>query len=229
MKDIVLTVITADRSPGENYLAETLGNLSRSGVWADPSFYGMYIVSTSPETKWFARDVEDLMSVKLSIPVVPRLACVNAGEALLLGAASGADWVLFLEDDIDVCSDFLGSVNRWLDLYSQERNTLYAFGSAHFADGLADWVEISPGIFFGTQCFAIRATHAKELGFYLKSCPLTRLPGKYDLMIADWLGEEKILVSSPSFVQHIGRNSLIEPRPDVHIFKSWPGRNWRFR
>lgn len=185
------------------------------------------------------------------------LPCENAGRALV-GAAEialllGVDWVLFCEDDLDFCAEFSSSVAIWLDEHASDDYRIYSFGCAYpnvellarpGASIIINGDLISNPTywrypctkFYGTQCFAIRRDDARSLGEYLLANPEVRgvkSPGAYDLMIHDWMAREYpdqhfFLASVPSFVQHIGRQSVCTGLEVTHTFPSWKGREWRY-
>lgn len=54
----------------------------------------------------------------------------NAVHALRSAVADDADYVLFLEDDVEIVDDFLGSVSRWLGEVVEPRIHFYPLGCA---------------------------------------------------------------------------------------------------
>lgn len=245
--DIAVTMITVDRSlkgKRTNYLGETLRNLDRSKVFDSPRLRNFIICdSLSDPRLWCAEELVYRADRIESIDTAKgRLACENAGHALICGGLTGTKWVLFLEDDIDVCQDFLGSVGRFLDKYGSKAHfRLYAFGAAY--DQLNqqrrqgyDYWRYPVGAFYGTQAFAIRAEDAVSLGRYISSNPMVRgvyNPNAYDLMFHDWASVNypgcEFLASAPSFVEHIGRESVCTGKNETHRFESWPGREWSYQ
>lgn len=226
--DIAVVVPSAPREP--ECLTSTLANLRRGGLYSSPRLY---------DTR------HPLIAFDSAHDLLP---CENAGRALLLGALSGALWVLYLEDDIDVCADFLDGVGAWLDEHAGPAEAdpyrVFAFGAAYtpqieaaIARGLAAW-PYPTDAFYGTQAVALRATDARSLSEYWQSNPRVRgvtAPGQYDLMLQDWLRNRyldgRILASAPSHVQHTGRVSTLRPADSPYeppVFESWRGREWRY-
>jgi hypothetical protein len=267
--DITVVMITADRSPKRNYLRETIDNLKRGGVFESERLRSFTLLLGQPIKSlrshaielWSGGQVVDVQEAKyaatvcsLSHPVIPTdhrlLPCENAGRALILGAklasAHPQGWVVFLEDDIDVCADFLDSVGRWLDRHGSEPHNLsalYSFGCSYpqisYAGGEV-WC-YPPFSFYGSQAIALRPQYAQAIGTFISSNPQIehhdsteehRLlsPAEYDLMISHWAASSMpghiLSASIPSFVQHIGMDSSLSDRPFCHTFPSWPGREW---
>lgn len=249
---LVPVMITTNRSPKENYLPITRENLKGSGI--EKSI--LLFPSKWSDIEW--RELDNWMGNVVGPEDAIYLPCENAGRALVRGGEkaieTGVSWVLFLEDDLDFCADFLSSVSSWLTDHSDDRYRLYAFGCAYpqiaslassgtvirngkETRGATSW-QYPYASFYGTQCFAIRAEDAISLGSYLFTNPLVRgvrSPGAYDLMVHDWMranypGDEYayFLASVPSFVQHIGRQSVCTGLDKTHTFPSWPGREWRY-
>lgn len=246
MRDIAAVMITVDRtSRGKtDYLPSTLTNWMRAT--ARPTELS-WLHSFTACDSGSSHDWPGFAALRrLGICVSPsppggRIACQNAGHALILGGLSGAPWVLFMEDDLDFCADFLGSVGRFLDKYGHiDRYRLFSFGAAYdqvtqaARNGDDAW-PYPIDAFYGTQCFAIRAADAVSLGNYISSNPLIRTvnnPDAYDLMFHDWAKNlypgNCFLASAPSFVQHIGRESICTGKEETHRFESWPGREWTY-
>lgn len=250
--DIAVTMITVDRSlkgKRTNYLGETLRNLDRSKVFDSPRLRTFILCDSLGDPRlWcseklvFAADRIEAITDSANDSPKSRLACENAGHALICGGLTGAKWVLFLEDDIDVCANFLDSVGHFLDKYGhKERFRLFAFGAAYDQisqmrwQGYDHWV-YPVNAFYGTQAFALRAEDAVSLGLYIGSNPMIRgvyNPNAYDLMFHDWAQVNhpgcEFLASAPSFVEHIGRESVCTGKKETHRFESWPGREWSYR
>lgn len=183
----------------------------------------------------------DACSVYVYRAAAPRTACVNGATALDAGIATGAPWILFCEDDLDVCAEFLDSVGRWLDEYADPRYHVFPFGAAYpqvreAAQRLQFTWEYPTGAFYGTQCVALRRTDAIGLANYWRTEPEVcdvYSPSAFDLMLADWHRktfpeQPYLLASAPSFVQHLGRDSIATNLKQTHYFTSWPGRLWMF-
>lgn len=247
MNDISVVMITMDREAEgkENYLPATLDSFGHGKIFSSDRLHSFHIcVSRIASWSWldgWTGQFFDRNPGLLNVYSRDRLACENAGFALQTGARSGASWVLFCEDDILVCNDFLGSVGRWLDEYADDsRYTLYSFGTPYDQVKKADpftgnsW-RYPVSSFYGTQCFAMRPEHALSLGAYIASNPIVRgvtNPNAYDLMFQDWMREnhptKTFLASVPSFVQHIGAQSICTGKEKTHTFDSFPGVGWSY-
>ena len=245
--DIAVVMPTCDRtlvSGGESYLRATIENICRGGLWQSRRRATFLLVegSGSAEARTLVFSALGTLSAQYTGSATRLLPCENAGRALSLGSLTGAPWVLYLEDDIDVCADFLDSVGDWLDDHAGPAHRVYSFGTAYtpqieaeIARGSSAW-EYPVHAFYGTQAIALRAEDARSLGEYWQSNPMVRgvsAPGQYDLMLQDWLrnryADGRILASCPSMCQHIGVRSAIRPEdPSPPVFDSWRGRDWRY-
>lgn len=258
MRDIAIVIPTVNREPSaRNTLEQTLDNLVSAGGWESDRLHSVSVVDSGGSDDWPNRAM-----VRFAYTHQPsrdegpgtirvyrgdrRLATPNVAEALAIGAGTGAEWVLFCEDDLDFIADFVGSVGRWLDDHAAAGTTTYRFTCAHVAiesrlqQGLDHWwypVEQS----WGTQCFALRSGDAASLAGWLKENPLYRhidgrmADGAYDLEMHRWarsLGVARFVASVPSFCQHLaplGRDSTIwKERPWPVEFPSWPGHGWSY-
>jgi len=242
-RDISAAMVTIDRSPGRNYLAETLDNLVRGGLLTSPRLDSLTICDSGPGWSFAARERD--ASAAAGVPACwahPSGIRITANEnvAWALGiAASKAPWCLFLEDDVDVCADFFDSVGAWLDDHAAPDRLVYAFACPYLqvkdavAAGDASWDYPIKGAFYGTQAFAVRSEDAADLAAFLRADPYRMNPGGscWDLIMQIWAlekGAEFFLASAPSFAEHIGRESVVAPRPATHTCPSWPGREWSY-
>ena len=97
----------------------------------------------------------------------------NAVRALRMSAADEADWILFLEDDIEIVNDFIGSVSRWLTDFARYDVLFYPLGSFypfiskdHHERGAWD---MGLDLYYGSQAVAFRA---RDAGIITISCLL---------------------------------------------------------
>ena len=113
-----------------DYLRATMDNLQRAGVFASQVPWRM-VVADSGDAGAFAREYAPDRIVYKQTGAIPNL---NGAAAILHAAALGVGWVLFLEDDIDVCDDFLESVDAWIRDVTDPKYRVYSLceiGRAH--------------------------------------------------------------------------------------------------
>lgn len=223
MTKISVVVRTIDRCPRRNYLAQTIEQLGFSGMFRSPHLANFSIANGEGRTH-----------------------NENCLYSLELAAREGADYILNLEDDIDVCDDFLGSVARWLDTHGEF--PVYVFGSNW--PSIEDSVRCGyncttlPDIFWGAQAYAVPMHHVPSLTNFLSKHLTTNgqlspghvdlRPGKdthyHDMLLLEWARAEGLgpfMASAPSFVQHIGEESALS-MPTFPTFPTFPGREWSY-
>lgn len=238
VSDIAVVMITMDRSPRRNYFGETLDNLARAGVFRSHRLQS-FTVADSRSGTFAADEIADHgIEAAVLLPAEFRTANQNAARALRAGGESSARWVLFLEDDIDVCDRFLDGVGRWLDRNASIECPLYAFGAAYdllvplARVGIETW-DYRVSDFYGTQAIAVRCADALTMADWIDAhADDPNRVGSYDILLHGWAeqrGIEMFKASAPSFVQHVGNDSVIAPRGTVHAFETWPGREWRYK
>lgn len=241
-----IVVGTINRSPQENYLPQMLRNMARSGLWESSIPFQLDIIDSGsigldeykrvamaeipavhPQKVMFHPLTEDLSS-RLSPQYalkdkrdghLRRSRNGNALECFRIGIESRTPWILFLEDDIDVCRDFLGSVDRWLSQHARRDRHMYSFATPYkmvcdaWKAGQTSWNFPVKG-FYGNQALAFTRADASSAFDYI----YTRLKewdtGQgFDLLLKDWATmvwrAEHFLSSVPSFAQHIGKESSI--------------------
>jgi hypothetical protein len=241
---IAIVMITKDRMEKgkQNYIQQTVGSLYHSGLLASRTRYEFHIFDGGSKSLNYLRETPFYSSVcgynihsvdgrLVSNALIPPN--VNAGRALIYGGSRvpDADWVLFLEDDIEVCKDFLDGVA----VYVQYKNPLYKVCTFYTPYrevedqykmfGKGTWA-YPVKAFYGTQAFAIRPPDALSLGNYL--CNLSYPTSSYDIEMKNWHGNEGyFLASVPCYVQHIGKDSLLfEDEKRFHQCTSFQGVDW---
>lgn len=238
MNDIAVVMITVDRTPRQNYLAQTLEYLARSGVFASERLHSFHLInSRSDQFARLALDSAALCHAWAHMPYEEqRTPNENAATALTIGAESGAAWVLFLEDDLDVCAHFLESVGLWLDDHATLQVPVYIFGAGAPGDNMVDLFHrgetcagYKPENFYGTQAIAMRSSTAYDVAQSIRDQAPHVGDRGYDLLIGRWAvsqGYHAFLASIPSFVQHVGHESALTS--GMFLFPSWPGREWTY-
>lgn len=243
---IALFISTIDRAPKANYLGATLDSMSRGGVWSSVIPFVLTIVdsgSVDPQ-KHYRQEVEGRIPSDVSVvfDIVPgggrRTHNENANRAAILAHILDADWTLFCEDDIRVCSKFLESAVCWLNEHFDPRWLLYVLGSPYkqvlteFQRGKTFW-EYPIETFYGSQCVAVHRMHLAHMTRWLLRHPLYRgtVSVSHDLNLADWArerspSEKYFLASAPSMVDHVGVESFIGNR--AFSFPSFQGENWTY-
>lgn len=233
MLDLAVVMITCDRTKrgGVNYLRETLRSITDSQL---PDNAGFFVHSSDCGSEF-----RHLNGISLEFPALGLKAfsaaeyklspAENAIAALKLGARYSSGWVLFCEDDIRVCTDFFGSVERWLVKHATPgpEPMLYSFGASYPMPAHSDCWLYPVEKFYGTQCFAVRARDARDIADFLASdAELAFNPGTYDLAIFRWAcarGITHFRASNPSLVQHIGERSSIRADGSHFEFASFTG------
>lgn len=213
MRDTFLTMITHPREP--EYFSQTMKNLVRGGLCESNRLLSFRINETSEPAN------------------------INVANALS-DLPIGTKWVIFIEDDIDVCDNFVDSCAKWLDDLYTPGIPIYSFGSNHpeiqlrSDEGFKYW-PYPRDCFFGTQCIGIPAQLSEGIAEYLREHCYDRTDDgtAYDLLMADWVAKNysdclHFLASCPAFVQHIGTESIVRPRPNVHTFPTFPGHEWSY-
>lgn len=227
-------MITIDRSPKRNFVKGTLDALERSSVFSSPLLESFYVFdSGSPSLDFLAQvSLGKINSAKRN-PVQ------NVVAALRSGAAAGSPWVLFLEDDIDVCGDFLESIAGWLADHEDEY-PVFPLGANY--DVLKTLQKLNKTAwkypvaqFYGTLAVVMRAEIAYILAAYLETRDKSNLEigsYPYDLYMGAWAtecGYPHFLTPVPSFVQHTGTESVIRPGSEFHTYATWPGPSWTYQ
>jgi hypothetical protein len=236
-----IVISTADRSPGDNYLLDTLGNLQASGVFSSRIPHELVIVDTGKGVRHIAE--AQIWLATRGIPatiLTPEHKCSglrNAAEGLKY-ATLVASWVILLEDDVQTCGMFLESVSAWL---SDLPETQYDFhplcagysGKAGRERTQKVW-DFPIGAFYGTQGYVLSRSSARHLGVYLDALEdKTHQRFGHDMAIKEWAKgrwPEITHFQAPGmdFVQHVGKDSSIHPGR-FHQYPHFGGIQWSYR
>jgi len=222
---------TVDRTPGPNYLGATLQSLRRSVAHLDVQV----VDGGSPDPTGFAKREHVWCNGVTFHPSLRRLTRNENGvRCLEVALARAADYVLFLEDDLEVCHDLLASVDRWIEgRPAAQGPVLYSvycpFGRASQEGQEGAW-RYPRHLFNGCQAFALRSVDASgALDYLRKALPGWGSPGGFDRLLSAWLRhcDGQILASVPSFVQHVGYQTAMG-YPHWHQSPTWPGADWSY-
>ena len=246
---ISVAIKTADRRQKgpewPNYLRRTLENLQRGGVFDSKHLAGDIVLMDSgvgPDPWCFlAMEADGFPRVRIDSGE-PRTLHQNAANAIRVAARNEeADWVLVLEDDIDVCARFLESVALWLEDHAVDGLMMYAFGANYAqirqcrAQGKAVWMYPCHA-FYGALACAWRRGHASALAEWLGDDPgiVQEDGGKvrnrgHDLLLGRWgkaMGLTHFRASAPCFIQHIGVESGLGNKKIT--YGGWSGPTWSY-
>ena len=202
-----------------NYLERTVRGLASAGFFDYPGMH-LDVFDSGSADRGFTGFVDDLdLPVTVHFPS-RRLSLVeNVIRAFRAGAQSGAEFVVFMEDDIDVVPDLAESIDRFIAEHDDGAlvwSFHAAFGGVEKAARAGcDHFELDCPAFYGTLCLAMRADHARLFANWLQARhDQAGLRGAADLEINHWLmkemGVHSVCCSAPSLVQHAGYHSTFE-------------------
>jgi hypothetical protein len=243
VNDICIVLITTNRRPkgSINYLYKTMKNLKRGGVFnTDCEFHIVDSGTNSEDTDFPFSHIPTncfIKSSQVDIPMKFRCANLNVARALEIGLSK--KWILFLEDDIDVIKDFVESVALWIEHHENKDIAIYPLAASYqsvidAAKKGETSINYPHNNFYGTQGMLFRSKDIQGLIDYLREDPYRKnVDGTaWDLIISEWSNKtspvKHFITPVPSFVQHDGRSSIVNPRCKTHIFSSFPGNNWSY-
>lgn len=247
---ISLVVKTFDRSGAglRNYLGETLSNLERGGLLAARTPWTLTVVDGGSPEGYLEAEIPESFRECVRLVRAARVLTPNENAAASWCEACmdpAADWVLVVEDDIDVCADFLDETAAWLATYARKDRHLYPLGCPpenvreSALNGANAW-EYPIGHYWGAQATAARRADGQSLAAYLTAHPLhAGSTQSHDWIIPQWATDTwptiaHFLTPVPGLVQHIGRQSLLAISRRARYgpttigffeFPSWRGRN----
>lgn len=224
-----IAIGTVDRSPMANYLQGTLAALARSkAVYA----CGFDVAIDIIDGKGRTRNENGLACLDAALDRSPM-------------------WVLFLEDDLIFCRDFLGSIDRWLTVHAAlpaAGPRIYTFytpladvgrlyersvaGRLTVNGGALDAIPLPVGVWSHCQAIALRAADAAAARDWIRNrLPTWGSPRGFDRLLrqwglSTWANQRGVIASVPSFVQHVGRDSICGSR--WHESPCFGGVDWSY-
>ena len=112
---IAVVIITVDRVPGNNYLSNTLESLRASGACDDTRF-SIDIYHSGAERSNLDISLIKNCNATLHLYETKTHTNLSSYNALNIAVNRNPEYVVFLEDDIDVCSDFPDFICSQIDL-----------------------------------------------------------------------------------------------------------------
>ncbi len=232
-----ITIRTADRTPGPNYLGETLRSLQAAGV----DLTSVHVFPTDPDVAWTVQELGAAAPV-LHVPATRRNPNQNGVAQVSALDLAPADWLLMLEDDVHVCADFEGSVLRWLAKHQKPSIHVYRFCAFSAPTKVrAETMTYLLREQRGSQAVALRAEEARDFATWASEHHTCWRPAMapfqnqrtngFDKLVGYWAldrwpADQVGLVSRPMFVRHIGEKSLLHERTVVNT--AWAGQGWRY-
>lgn len=233
---VPLVMITKDRSPKQNYVFETISNLERGSVFQSKFFHSLTIIDDCSDPEYseairlYAKYVRNLpINVIRGEEVAGSKGNAERAHRLLHSLSDEVYWGMVMEDDIDVCSNFLQSCVKWVREHDDPQRHLFFMA-------LPDAPKTSKKNFFemdklwGSQCYMVRTEDSESIANFLHNAgPKTN---GHDTKINRWQRETfdnyKFACSpAPTFVQHIGLGSAIHAgvREKAHPHFNFIGRD----
>ena len=207
---------------GVQQIGETLGSLAASGFWEqvdNPAFVLFDGGSRSLDYLAPFRSRFDIAGVAMTRRPRQAEACWRAIDYVLRGQP--ADYLIWLEDDIQFCKNWYLNVRGWLRRYARPEVWCYSFYDPRpvLSDGRCRVYPTQE--YYGAQCLAIRYDKLASLEYNVRVIPKR---GLFDVKIRSWLQDHDqscLLASNPSLVQHReGPSTFKTPR---HKSQSFPG------
>lgn len=239
---LVPVMRTKDRSPQRNYLLETVRGLR--GLYHPASSWDilpLQVVDTGVATPAWPHElvyVEQQHGAVLHLAPERLTNNQNGLRALEVGLATGAEWILHLEDDVTPCAEVGRSITDWLEDHGALATeapcitffTPYAqVGKVHRA-GQASW-RYPVKDFYGNQAWVMsRQMAGSAVQFLQGRIPVWRSTQGFDMLLKAWmaevLGATHLLAAAPCFFQHVGEQSGLNNR----FFQTgnWPGAGWTY-
>jgi hypothetical protein len=214
-------MITVDRGE-KNYIETSIASLIDAGFFDYPGMTLEVFDSGSENTEFlnFLEDQPYPITVNYSSKNLELIE--NFARALESSKAHKAEYIIFMEDDIEVAPKLSYQIDQFIQRHQQDHK-VWSFHASY--SEIAAAVAAGDGHFnlpypqfYGSLCFAVSAVDAHSLSAWLINC--YRSGGNRqtaDLQISEWLKHKMnvhhICCSVPSLVQHIGVTSSIRSNP----------------
>lgn len=231
-------VMTTCQRRDADYLGDTLRSLSDGGFFDYPGMHLDIFDSGSDDSSFL--DVADgygeAVSVHRSEQRLNQLQ--NTIRAWQAGAAADADYVVFLEDDIEVVPDIAERIERFVAEHAAG-NRAWSFHAAYdeieFAAERGEDHHLLPcPNFYGSLCLVLGRADAAAFARWLERFRQSRgRRDAADLELNHWLVEEAgvahVCCAAPCLVQHVGRTSSLRRDGFIDNGSYWMNVRWLVR
>lgn len=157
----------------------------------------------------------------------------TAARALFAAVDDMADWIVFLEDDIDIIDDLIGSTDRWLREFHRTEILFYPLGCnarramrAASAAGQRAWnypIEEfygACGLVFSTGAAALFLTETwRKPEWMMPWCGLDENLKRWHQLV--YPNQPHLVTPVPSFIDHLGAVSSID-KSQSHFTGRYP-------
>lgn len=236
---------TADRSPKRNYLRQTLEHFQRAGG----DLERLHLSVTAPSDLWIMNtSLQGLPPVRMYLPTRRLGANENGLAAIEYCLKDDPEMVVILEDDLNFCADFTGSLSRWLDRHAtRERHVYRCFGFTQVPRSKPAAYDWPLAGLRASQTIILWADEAQDFLAWGRAHLKTWVPlspwGRGHVKVTDptiafdkfvatwallrWPGVPSV-ISHPYFVNHIGEESSLH-RFGLLNRIGFAGPNWAYR
>jgi len=221
-KDFCIVMNTVARDVPEQYFQKTLRSLLKSGILESKSTYDFHIVyDGTPEDPDYFNGVPkewQIHTYQDHDSEMPRTESLfrRRTEACRIASESNTQYSILIQDDVQVCKNFLDEVKLWIDKYFTEDDSFVDFHNrknqnTKMKNVSCSTESISP--FYCAQCICFRTADIHAIAV---------LPEKlihWDIHLGNVfrsLGYKNCLVSYPSYVQHGFGNNYISAVEDKY-------------
>lgn len=220
--NFAITIETKDRrlNGGVNYLGNTIRNLRRAtNEFERANVVSIDIVCNGVKDSTFERDEVwlPLNGWEAGYHFREGTRQQNGARAIRIGSDhEDADWVLKLEDDLDFCGDFLGSVSRWLAKYGHAKVPMFSLAATFEPVSSSQFCYNETLNVPGPSFPHVRAALARgdeimahsARGYWGAQALLWRRLDAQDL--ADWLGPDPALFDGKEYHRNRGHDLILQ-------------------
>lgn len=216
MNPIAIAMITTDRAKNhrKNYIFDTLRSLEKSGVFTDELYDSLTIFVDGPSVEYsnqIQKATSHLPSVEVKKYTDSEGSAGNALRAHQHLSFKRDKWAMVIEDDIEVCHNFLSVLSDWMEKAYSANRIVYQIGVWYeYVDRLAssssevyfDFFghnEKKPKVFSnteltthmrGSQCYLMESQHCQSFVSYLENLKFELQSTSlihHDMRIRHWL------------------------------------------
>lgn len=239
--NLLITIRTANRAPKRNYLGATVRAFLAGGA-CDPDL--IHLFPTDPDIAWLETELDGL-PVHIHAPDRRRAPNENGIAQVSALDHVEAEWIGLFEDDVETCTDPVGSMASWLADQARPDVAVYRFFALPRTPVVkhtehASWCPLRE--MRGSQAVVLRNLDARYFAAWAtahphdwrpKEAPFQDRPDRgFDKLIGYWAlnrwpKQTLGMVSRPMFVQHVGMESALHS----HGLKNndFAGSQWTYR
>lgn len=212
---IVMTVCNRSELGGGDTLDKTMNSLKNSGLWESGIDFTLLLHDTGSDNKTYLDKYKNLPNTIIECNKNREMMLINVINMLVYTKEHiPCDYIVYLEDDIIFCKNWIQNVDAWLNKNVDYDNWFVSFFYPYpKEDFKSQVIKLPSEKYYGTQCLGIMRSKLESLINHFDAKNKEGYQTGQDMFIREWLvlgnNSEFIKFSNPSLIQHQNLQSTL--------------------